>query len=60
MASLTNLVLFGPQQGRWTYPRLQTLQSHVRTDPTLHFLRDCVSQLEAFLATTPLGSTKVT
>ncbi|EAT86513.1 hypothetical protein SNOG_06682 [Parastagonospora nodorum SN15] len=60
MASLTNLVLFGPQQGRWTYPRLQTLQSHVRTNPTLHFLRDCVSQLEAFLATTPLGSTKVT
>jgi hypothetical protein len=56
MATSTNLVLFGPQQARWTYSRLQSLQSHLRTDPSLGFLQHCIKQLEAFLATTPLAS----
>jgi hypothetical protein len=60
MANSTRLVLFGPQQARWTYSRLQSLQSHLRTDRDLAFLQHCIEHLEEFLATTPFASIGVT
>ena len=53
------LVLFGPQQTQWTTDRLLRLQSDILNNPRLEFLQQCLIQLEAFLATTPLARNDV-
>ncbi|OAG11208.1 ketoacyl-synt-domain-containing protein [Paraphaeosphaeria sporulosa] len=55
MASPIQLVLFGPQQPRWTHERLQTLQTSLVTDPSLRFLQICLEELDVFLDATPLA-----
>lgn len=53
----TRIVLFGPQVTRlqWTHDRLLRLQSELRNNPRLGFLRPCLIHLEGFLANIPLG-----
>ncbi|KAE8137485.1 hypothetical protein BDV38DRAFT_283033 [Aspergillus pseudotamarii] len=56
MTGGTQLVLFGPQltPTQWTPDFLRRLQLEMQNNPQLEFLRHCLIQLEAFVASTPL------
>jgi hypothetical protein len=55
------IVLFGPQltQSQWTTERLCQLQSDLQNIPRLAFLRRCLAQLPAFIASLPLPQNDV-
>ncbi|KAJ5446662.1 hypothetical protein N7445_001483 [Penicillium cf. griseofulvum] len=55
------IVLFGPQltQLQWTTERLCRLQSDLQNIPQLAFLRCCLAQLPAFIASLPLSQNDV-
>jgi hypothetical protein len=57
----TRIVLFRPQltQLQWTTERLCRLQLDLQNIPRLAFLRRCLAQLPAFIASLPLSQNDV-